>query len=101
MGVRRIRANFLSVTGFVPNVKASDDGSGVRCYFESKLEREFATILRFDPDVATFSEQPLRMSFAVPGGRRRLATPDFMIHYVPSCNRKPEMRGHEVSQLHS
>lgn len=49
--------------------------------FESSLERDFLLLLDFDPTVARYEEQPVRIEYADATGRRRTYTPDVLIYY--------------------
>jgi hypothetical protein len=51
--------------------------------FESVLERDFATLLEFMPDVASYEAQPLRLDYACATGRRVHGYPDFLVTFVP------------------
>jgi hypothetical protein len=57
--------------------------------FESALERDFATILEFSPEVAWYESQPLRFGFAAASGRRTHGYPDFLVRFRPGYG--PEM----------
>ncbi len=77
MSVRKIRPNRRSVTGWIPSGKNESGG----CVFESALERDFATLLEFDPTVEWYDGQPLRIPFEYPAGTSRTYTPDFLVRY--------------------
>jgi hypothetical protein len=49
--------------------------------FESSLERDFLLLLDFDPDVAFYEEQPLKITYPDAKGRRRTYTPDVLVRY--------------------
>jgi hypothetical protein len=51
--------------------------------FESSLERDLFIILDFDQRVASFEEQPLRITFTDEQGHLRIYTPDVLIYYYP------------------
>jgi hypothetical protein len=84
VGVRRIRANPWSLTGYVPSRKEKP-----ACAFESRLERDFATLQEFDPLVERYDEQPLEIFYTAVGGRRVKGVPDFLVHYTPEAARSP------------
>jgi hypothetical protein len=74
--VRKIPISYSSVTGRY----VLPDGSTVG--FESTLERDFITLMIFDPAFVTMEEQPVRICFADKLGKRRRYTPDFLVTYV-------------------
>ena len=84
MGVRKIRANPWSLTGFVPSRKGKS-----ACDFESRLERDFATLQEFDNLVARYDEQPVEIFYASANGRKVRGVPDFLVHDVPESGRAP------------
>lgn len=49
--------------------------------FESALERDFLVLLASDPNLGDVREQPLRIDFRDPAGRRTHYTPDFLVLY--------------------
>lgn len=76
MPVRRIGLCYRSVSGRVPM------GTGrPTVAVESTLERDFAILQRFDPDVAGIEEQPVRIEYRDSGGVRRKYVPDFLVTY--------------------
>lgn len=75
---RIIRPNVRSYTG--RHVAAN--GSVVR--FESGLERDFLTLLRFRGDVEEILEQPETFHFLDGTGATRRYTPDFLVSFVPA-----------------
>ena len=58
MAVRKIRANYGSVTGLV-----ADDQSAQSTGYESSLERDFIKHLIFNQNVSKHEEQPLTIEF--------------------------------------
>lgn len=54
MPVRKILKNYRNVTGIAANSKAVG-----QAIFESTLERDFITLLEFDPHISSFEVQPL------------------------------------------
>src|SRR2546428_10283305 len=76
MPVRTIPKNYRNLTGLVPNTRTS----GMTA-FESTLERDFLLLLDFDPDVAFFEEQPVKIVYHDANGRRRTYTPDVLVRY--------------------
>ncbi|MDP9105492.1 MAG: TnsA endonuclease N-terminal domain-containing protein [Candidatus Eremiobacteraeota bacterium] len=79
MGVRRIRPNPWSTTGFI----ASDKNGGLTAH-ESGLERDFAILLEFDPRVESFEAQPLRITYRSSSGRPTSGVPDYLVTFVAS-----------------
>lgn len=76
MPVRRIGLCYRSVSGRVPM------GAGrPSVTVESTLERDFAILQRFDPDVASVEEQPVRIEYRDASGVRRRYVPDFLVQY--------------------
>lgn len=85
MPVRRIGLCYRSVSGRVPM------GAGRRAVaVESTLERDFALLQRFDPEVAHVEEQPVRVEYRDAGGAPRRYVPDFLVRYTTS-NRAPQL----------
>ena len=77
MPVRRIGLCYRSVSGRVP-MGAGRPAVAV----ESTLERDFAILQRFDPEVSHIEEQPVRIEYRDAAGARRRYVPDFLVHYV-------------------
>lgn len=73
MPVRKIPKNYRNVTGIAAHAKA--DGPAM---FESTLERDFITLLEFDPAVETFEVQPLTLDWTDRDGKSRRYTPDVL-----------------------
>lgn len=73
---RIIRPNTRSYTG--RHVGTPGD---VTVRFESGLERDFLTLIRFRDDVVEIVEQPFTVEFVDSTGRRRSYTPDFKVVY--------------------
>jgi len=76
MGARQIPPNRRSVTGLLPSRK-----NGGMVPFESALERDFAMLLEFDPEVVAYEAQPVKLEYAGPDGRARVGYPDFLVKY--------------------
>lgn len=57
---------------------------------ESTLERDFALLQRFDPEVAHVEEQPVRIEYRDAGGAPRRYVPDFLVRYAIS-DRAPQL----------
>lgn len=76
MPVRRIGLCYRSVSGRVP-MGAGRPSVAV----ESTLERDFAILQRFDPEVAAVEEQPVRIEYRDASGVRRRYVPDFLVQY--------------------
>ena len=69
MAVRKIRANYRSVT-------VADDQSARNTAYESSLERDFIKHLLFNKNVLEHEEQPLTIDFTDSSGKPRRYTPD-------------------------
>ena len=76
MAVRKIRANYCSVTGLVAN-----DQSAHSTGYESSLERDFVKHLLFNQNVLGHEEQPLTINFIDAGSNQRRYTPDVLVCY--------------------
>jgi hypothetical protein len=83
MGTRKITFNDRSVTG-----SFNSDKQEKRIDFESKLERDFYSVLEFDKSVKTFLEQPLGIEYRCDKGINRIYTPDVLVTFV-NPNRQP------------
>ncbi|MCF3630543.1 TnsA endonuclease N-terminal domain-containing protein [Thalassospiraceae bacterium LMO-SO8] len=75
MPVRKIPISSRSLTGR----HAYGRGKGA-VGFESSLERDFISLMRFDANVTDIEEQPVRISFQDTAGKHRHYTPDFLVH---------------------
>lgn len=73
---RIVRPNTRSFTGRHVGTPGAET---VR--FESGLERDFLTLIRFRDDVVEIVEQPFTVKFTDSTGRRRSYTPDFKVVY--------------------
>jgi hypothetical protein len=91
--VRSIPKNYRSLTG-----KVNDVRRGRAVGFESALERDFYLILDFDPAVARFEEQPVKIAYRDPEGTSRTYTPDVLVHYhsVPPSAERRSPRLYEI-----
>ena len=78
MPVRNIPRSRRSLTG-----RVASRTSGTSQMFESSLERDLFIVLDFDVGVASFEEQPIRISFTDNQGGRHTYVPDVLIHYHP------------------
>ncbi len=65
--------------------------------FESLLENDYLTLLRFDPDVAQYRTQPFSISYRYEGRDARY-TPDMFIEYR-STNPSFKARPHEIIEV--
>lgn len=81
MPVRKIPKNYRNVTGV--NFSSKSKGSPE---FESTLERDFITILDFDPLVKSFEVQPFKIEYKNLDDKTRTYTPDVLVHYYPSLS---------------
>lgn len=76
MPVRKIPKNYRNVTGIAAHGKA--DGPAA---FESTLERDFIALLEFDPHVASFEVQPVKLKWQDDKGVARSYTPDVLVTF--------------------
>ncbi len=76
MPVRTVPKNYRNLTGLVANSRTQ-----LMTAFESTLERDFLLLLDFDPDVAFYEEQPVKITYHDANGRRRTYTPDILVRY--------------------
>lgn len=76
MPARKIPKNYRNVTGIAAHSKALG-----QAMFESTLERDFISLLQFDPKVETFEVQPLRIEWLDANERPRSYTPDVLVYY--------------------
>ncbi|MAO56314.1 MAG: heteromeric transposase endonuclease subunit TnsA [Rhodospirillaceae bacterium] len=74
MPVREIPISSRSLTGR----HASGRGAGSIGY-ESSLERDFISLMLFDPQVTNIEEQPVRIDYRDSTGSQRHYTPDFLV----------------------
>jgi len=75
MTVRKMPISHNSVTG------RHAMGPGKRSIgYESTLERDFVSLMAFDPGVTDIEEQPVRIDFEDDEGRKRHYTPDYLVH---------------------
>lgn len=79
---RRITKSYRSITGKKPSKKTGNSHQ-----FESSLERDYITLLEFDDEVDDYVEQPITIHYLY-GGKERIYTPDFLIIYKPTANRR-------------
>lgn len=79
MPVRKIPKNYRNVTGIAAYSKA--DGPAM---YESTLERDFITLLEFDPAISSFEVQPWRIDWEDGTGKPRSYTPDMLVYYKAS-----------------
>lgn len=73
--VRKIPISHGSLTGRHANFL----GNGA-IGFESSLERDFVTLMLFDPSVASVTEQPVRILYRDATCKDRHYTPDYLVH---------------------
>lgn len=76
MPVRKIPKNYRNVTGVAAHHKASG-----RAMFESTLERDFHTLLEFDPAVESFEVQPVVIHWRDQLDKQRTYTPDVLAYF--------------------
>lgn len=63
-------------------------------WFESSLERDFALLMEFNPEVSHYLEQPFTIEYFNKQGKKREYTPDFLVHFLDDtppwlCEIKP------------
>jgi hypothetical protein len=75
MPIRQVPKNYRGVTGVFPSRKSIGPAP-----FESLLERDFFTILEFDPQIKSFEVQPLKIDWKDAEGQSRHYTPDVLVH---------------------
>ncbi len=83
MPVRNIPKNYRNVTGIAAHRKA--DGLAM---FESTLERDFISLLEFDPAVESFEVQPVKFDWIDNNGKPRKYTPDVLVTYNVNGHQK-------------
>ena len=76
MPVRKIPKNYRNVTGVASHHKATG-----RAMFESTLERDFLTLLEFDPAVESFEVQPVTVHWLDESDKERIYTPDVLAYF--------------------
>jgi len=84
MPVRKIPKNYRNITGVAPHSKAEGEAG-----YESSLERDFLILLEFDPNVARFEVQPVKIEWVDESGKTRSYTPDVFVQYEDSHPRRP------------
>lgn len=99
MGVRKItNKGGKKVIGKFPSLKMER----LVCW-ESQIERDYIYLLEFDPAVASYAEQPLRISYHLDGKERRY-TPDFLVkradkNLIVEVKREEAAKKEEMQQL--
>jgi hypothetical protein len=76
MPVRKVRSTGSNIIGRVSTIDARR-----RVHFESTLERDLFIALRFDVNVQSFEEQPVRIEYKDDTGKARHYTPDVLVRY--------------------
>lgn len=76
MPTRKIPLKHKSLSGVIPSNKAHR-----LVAFESALERDYALLQEFSPEVAWFEGQPVTLQYAHPSGSLKPYTPDFLVRY--------------------
>ncbi len=89
MPTRLIPKNYRNVTGIAAHSKAI--GSAM---FESTLERDFLTLLEFNPDIKSFEVQPVTINWKDCNGKSRKYTPDVLVSFGEQI--KPQTVLYEV-----
>lgn len=72
--MRTIRSGHRGVRGYATVMRK-------QVAFESSLEADFLQIVACDTDLRAVTEQPIRIDFDGPDGRRRRYTPDYLLTY--------------------
>lgn len=83
MPVRKIPKNYRNVTGIAAHRKAHG-----LAMFESTLERDFISLLEFDPTVESFEVQPVKFDWIDDNGKSRRYTPDVLVTYNENGHQK-------------
>jgi len=94
---RSITKSHRSITGKKPSKK-----TGNTHRFESTLERDYITLLEFNDQVDYYLEQPFPIHY-LQDEKDRIYTPDFLVIYKSSANKKPllsEIKYKADLQLH-
>lgn len=73
--VRKVKSNGRTIVGYVPSLNSLEV-----IQHESKLEKDFIYILRFDPNVVSVRDQPLSIQYSLEG-KKKTYTPDFLVEY--------------------
>ncbi|ABO89168.1 transposase [Aeromonas salmonicida subsp. salmonicida] len=76
MPVRKIPKNYRNVTGVASHHKSTG-----QAMFESTLERDFFTLLEFDPAVESFEVQPVTVHWFDALDKERIYTPDVLAYF--------------------
>src|SRR3989442_12552544 len=76
MPARIVPKNYRNLTGLDYNSRTA-----AMAAFESSLERDLLLLLDFDPDVESFEEQPVKITYYDDYGRRHTYTPDVLVRY--------------------
>lgn len=83
MPVRKIPRNYRHPTGVI----ALGDNQSTE--FEGTLERDFALLMRGDPDFFGIESQPVRIEFETPEGKYTRFTPDYLVSFRAESGRRP------------
>lgn len=86
MPVRRIPIGRRSLTG-----AHNWDPRALGVTFESSLERDFITLMLFEPTVASIEEQPVKIRFSHDDASRRYI-PDFLVDFTNQASRLIEIK---------
>ena len=76
MPVRKIPRNYRNVTGLL----ATDKAEGMTGY-ESRLEHDCQKLVNFNLNVQRYEEQPVKIFYSTPDGKRHHYTPDILITF--------------------
>jgi len=80
---RRMITKYRSLSGIIPTMKSDEP-----IWFESSLERDFALILEYKPDVYFYKDQPVTIEYFYDGKTRKY-TPDFFVQFKDESCMKP------------
>lgn len=81
MPVRKIPKNYRNVTGVASHLKSNG-----KAMFESTLERDFLTLLEFNPSVESFEVQPVTIHWVDDSNKARTYTPDVLAYFHLTSN---------------
>jgi hypothetical protein len=87
--VRKVKGNGFSAPGMIPSKK-----NKAMVQFESEQEKDFCYFLEFSLGVSRYVEQPVKIEFISPNGKKSSYTPDFLVYYSDDPiygNKKPTL----------
>ncbi len=80
MPTRKIEGSPVKVTGTVPGDQR----------FESTLEQDYFSLLRFNPLVKSFEDQPVTIDWYDDSGKKHRYTPDVLVHFKHGSGDSPK-----------